>query len=41
MGLEHLHSCGVVYRQLKPENMMLTKDGHLKLTDYGLSKLID
>ena len=40
MGLEILHNEGIVYRELKPENILVTSDGHVKLTDYGLSKMI-
>ncbi|PNF27171.1 hypothetical protein B7P43_G07842 [Cryptotermes secundus] len=38
LALEQLHKIGVIYRDLKPENLLIDKEGHLILTDFGLSK---
>jgi CRP-like cAMP-binding protein len=39
-AFEHLHERRVIYRDLKPENLLLTELGHIKLTDMGLAKFV-
>ena len=40
LALEHLHKNNCIYRDLKPENILFDKEGHIKITDFGLSKVM-
>mmetsp|Transcript_8143 Transcript_8143/g.50419 ORF Transcript_8143/g.50419 Transcript_8143/m.50419 type:complete len:357 (+) Transcript_8143:78-1148(+) len=39
-GLQFLHACGVIHMDVKPENLMLTEDGRVKVGDLGLGKVV-
>ncbi len=38
LAVEYLHTKNIMYRDMKPDNIIIDEDGHLKLTDFGLSK---
>ena len=39
-GLDYAHSQGVIHRDVKPANLLITSDGRLKITDFGVAKLV-
>ncbi|KAK1980654.1 kinase-like domain-containing protein [Colletotrichum cereale] len=40
LALEYMHSRNIIYRDLKPENLLLDRHGHLKITDFGFAKRV-
>lgn len=41
LALQYLHNQDIIYRDIKPENLLVDHEGHLKLTDFGFAKHIE
>ena len=41
LAMEHMHNNGIIYRDLKPENVLIDSEGHVKIIDFGLSSYKD
>lgn len=41
LALKYLHKKNIVYRDLKPENLLIDKEGHIKITDFGFAKHVN
>jgi protein kinase A len=40
LAFDHLHTMNIIYRDLKPENLLLDQGGHIKITDFGFAKKV-
>lgn len=40
LGLAHIHKHGIIYRDIKPENILMDEEGYLKIADFGMAKIL-
>jgi serine/threonine protein kinase len=40
IALQHFHNLGILYQNLKPDNVLINSDGYVKLTDFGIQRLL-
>ena len=40
LAFEYLHSMDIAYRDLKPENLLVDREGHVRITDFGFAKVV-
>jgi serine/threonine protein kinase len=40
LAFEYMHTSDTLYRDLKPENLLVDKDGYIKVTDFGFAKVV-
>lgn len=40
LSLEYIHDQGIIHRDIKPENIVFTQEGYVKLTDFGISRIL-